>query len=77
MKKCGSTRKMADGGKVLSSETIYGRPTYGRAVLARVGVGDGYGNPKPKKAKPKMSISNAKEGMTELVSNRKKMLDET
>ena len=43
-------RKYADGGKVLKSD--YGTPTYPRAVLARVGVGDGYGNPKKQKDPP-------------------------
>lgn len=70
-------RKYADGGKVLKSE--YGEPTYARAVLARVGVGDGYGNPKKAKAKQpeRMTVANAAVTLPETIAKRKKMLDET
>lgn len=69
------TRKYSDGGKVMERE-YGGNPTYGKALLARVGIGDGYGNAKPK-AKPKrMNVSNASETLDTVVSKRKKMLDD-
>lgn len=69
-------KRKADGGKVKGSE--YGKPTYARAVMARVGVGDGYGNPKtqPKAESKRMSVSNSTAAMSDVVSKRKKMLDE-
>lgn len=61
----------ADGGKV--------RPTYARAVMARLGVGDGYGNPKdpPKPKERRMDVSNVTREFRGVVASRKKMLDET
>ena len=61
----------ADGGKV--------EPTFGRALMARVGIGDGYGNAKnaPKPKPKRMDVGNATETFGGVVSKRKKMLDET
>lgn len=70
-KKCGP-RKYSDGGKVLEREYGAGKPTYLKAVGARLGFGDGYGKAKPEK----LTVSNAREGMASTVSKRKKMLDE-
>lgn len=71
------TRKYSNGGKVVSSE--YGEPTFARAVLAKVGVGDGYGNakraPKDKSAGKRMSISNAPAKFSETMAKRKAALD--
>jgi hypothetical protein len=62
----------ADGGKI--------EPTYGRALLAKVGIGDGYGNsknpPKPKKPR-EMNVGNATSEFGNVMAKRKKMLDET
>lgn len=66
------TRKYSDGGKVLEREYGAGKPTYLKSVMAKLGVGDGYGKAKPKR----LSIENAKGGMTTAMANRKKMLDE-
>jgi hypothetical protein len=64
-------RKYADGGKA----NEYGKPTFARAVAARVGVGDGYGNPKP--AAPKrMNVANAATTMGDVLAKRKKALNE-
>ena len=60
----------ADGGKV--------EPTFGRALMARVGIGDGYGNAKnPPKPAKRMNVGNATETLGSVVAKRKKMLDET
>lgn len=72
-KGCG-TRKYSDGGKVLAREYGAGKPTYLKALGARVGIGDGFG--KAKAAPKRMDVSNAKETLGTVVSNRKKMLDE-
>lgn len=69
------TRKYSDGGKVMERE-YGGNPTYGKALLARVGIGDGYGNAKPKAKPKKMDVSNAASTIGTVVANRKKMLDE-
>lgn len=45
-KKCGP-RKYSDGGKVLEREYGAGKPTFLKAVGARLGMGDGYGKTKP------------------------------
>lgn len=69
-------RKYANGGQV----SEYGKPTYGRALLARVGIGDGWGNPKKGKAvaKPKrMTVANAAQELPNALAKRRKMLDET
>lgn len=74
--KC-KTRKYADGGKVMERE-YGGSPTYAKALLSRVGIGDGYGGPKnPPKAAKRMDVSNAASTLGTVVSKRKKMLDET
>lgn len=72
------TRKCADGGTVGGG---YGKPTFARAVMAKVGVGDGYGNPKvapkpkDKDADKRMSISNAPMKFSETMSKRKEELN--
>jgi hypothetical protein len=70
-------RKCADGGKVKGSE--YGKPTYARSVMAKVGIGDGYGNPKnapkDKNADKRMSISNAPSKFGEAMAKRKEELN--
>ncbi len=74
-------RVYADGGKIVDRE--YGTPTFGKALAAKVGIGDGYSY-RPKKA-PKakdpnadkrMSISNAPEKLPDMIAKRKKMLDD-
>lgn len=65
-------KKRADGGKVKGSE--YGKPTFARAVAARVGIGDGYGNAKPEPKR--MSVSNAATTMGDVMAKRKKALNE-
>jgi hypothetical protein len=67
------TRKYSDGGKVLAREYMAGEPTYFKALKARVGLGDGYGKPK----KRVFNIENAREGMVDAISKKKKALDET
>ena len=59
----------ADGGKV--------EPTFGRALMARVGIGDGYGNAKNPPKPKRMTVSNATETFGSTLAKRKKMLDET
>ena len=58
----------------------YGKPTYARAVLARVGIGDGYGNPKRNAVfvpeRERMTVANAPEKLQTVISKRKKMLDD-
>jgi hypothetical protein len=57
----------------LEREYGAGKPTYLKSVMAKVGVGDGYGKAK---AKPtRMNVGNATETMSSVVANRKKMLD--
>ena len=74
------TRKYSNGGKVIDSD--YGKPTFARAVMAKVGIGDGYGNsksapkPKDKDAGKRMTISNAPSKLSETLAKRKKMMDE-
>lgn len=74
-------RKYANGGKVISSESEYGKPTFARAVLAKAGIGDGYGNPKnaPKPKDPnadkRLTISNAPSKFSETIAKRKAALD--
>ena len=73
--KC-KTRKYADGGKVMEREYGAGQPTYLKSVMAKVGVGDGYGSKKAKKAEPKrLSISSSPDAMTEVMAKRKAALD--
>jgi hypothetical protein len=76
--KC-KTRKYADGGKVLADEYGAGRPTFGKAVKARLGSGDGYGKPKMALNAERIYRPATKAGkdLQTAVSNRKKMLDET
>ena len=75
--KC-KTRKYADGGKVMERE--YGNPTFGKAVAANLGVGDGYSY-RPKKAEKKkpreINVANAPVEFGNVMAKRKKMLDET
>lgn len=79
MKRCNSKhmrfKGYADGGKVLQREYSAGKPTFLKAVAARFGVGDGYGKAAPEPER--LTVGNAKEGMTTAVSKRKKLLDET
>ena len=66
----------------MAKKSEYGKPTYARAVLARVGIGDGYGNPKrnavfvPERERERMTVANAPAKMESVVAKRKKMLDE-
>jgi hypothetical protein len=68
----------------MAKKSEYGKPTYTRAVLARVGIGDGYGNPKkvgtpyppPKPKAERMNIANAPVTLPETIAKRKKMLDD-
>lgn len=81
-------RKYADGGKVMERE-YGGNPTFGKAVAANFGVGDGYSyRPKKaeKKAAPKaapkekpreINVANAPAEFGNVIAKRKKMLDET
>lgn len=68
------TRKFSDGGKVLEREYGAGQPTYLKSVMAKVGIGDGYGKAKPKPKR--MDVGNATETLDDVVSKRKKMLDD-
>ena len=70
-KKCGP-RKYSDGGKVLEREYGAGKPTFLKAVGARLGMGDGYGKAGPKR----MNVGNATGTIGSVVSKRKKMLDD-
>ncbi len=77
MKRC-NTKHMrfkgyADGGKVMKTE--YGEPTFTRAVLEKVGIGDGYGNAKSAPKKERMDVSNATEKLSSVVEKRKRELD--
>lgn len=73
----------ADGGKVeetLGTEYGAGKPTFGKAVKARLGFGDGYGKPSGRGGmsaerlyKPR---TEAGKSLQSTVANRKKMLDE-
>lgn len=62
----------ADGGKVLAEEYGAGKPTFGKAVKARLGFGDGYGKPKGA-YKP---VTKQGKDLQSAVTSRKKMLDE-
>lgn len=66
-------RKYADGGKVLAEEYGAGVPTFGKAVKARLGMGDGYGKPKGKSYTP---VSKQGKSLQSAVQNRKKALDD-
>jgi len=65
----------------MAKKSEYGKPTYARAVLAKFGVGDGWGNPK-KVATPytppqdRMNVANAPEKLGGVINKRKKMLDD-
>lgn len=71
-------RVYADGGKVLEREYGAGKPTYGKALMARVGVGDGYGKAKaPKAKKPReINVANATQEFGNVIAKRKKELDD-
>lgn len=66
------TRKFSDGGKVLAREYGAGQPTYLKSVMAKVGIGDGYGKAKPQR----MNVANATDTIGSVVSKRKKLLDD-
>lgn len=73
------TRKYSDGGKVVDRE--YGTPTFGKALAAKVGVGDGYSYfpkkaPKPKDTRRRIDVSNATSEFGNVIAKRKKALDE-
>jgi hypothetical protein len=59
----------------MAKKTEYGKPTYARAVLARVGIGDGWGNPK-KMTKTSTPYTLPTTPVKQAVTNRKKMLDD-
>jgi hypothetical protein len=70
--------KFSDGGKVLKSE--YGEPTFGKSLLAAIGIGDGYGKGTAKKASIKekrLTIADSASEFPDLLAKRKKMLDDT
>lgn len=72
------TRKYSDGGKVLEREYSAGQPTYLKSILAKVGIGDGYGKkspPKDKNADKRLTIASAPEKFGETLAKRKQMLD--
>lgn len=60
----------------MAKKTEYGKATYARAVLARVGVGDGWGNPRKNPTKTSTPYQMPQTVVKTAVSNRKKMLDE-
>lgn len=68
----GPVRVFADGGAV-------GKPTYAKALAAKVGIGDGYDYfpKKPKDNRRKMDVSNATREFGGVIAKRKKALDET
>jgi hypothetical protein len=57
------------------AKSEYGKPTMARAVMAKVGIGDGYGNPKKAKQSNRMNVSNATEKLPSVLAKRKKELD--
>lgn len=59
-----------------SKKTEYGKPTYARAVMARVGIGDGWGNPRKNQTKSSTPYQLPQTAVKTAVNNRKKMLDE-
>lgn len=73
-------RKYADGGDVAPLVSVesrkrpseFGEPTFMRAVGARLGMGDGYGNPK---SPPKGGGLPTIKGAADKISERKKQLD--
>lgn len=69
----------------MAKKTEYGKPTYARAVLARIGIGDGWGNPRSNQTKSstpytppqkRMNIANSAVTLPETLAKRKKMLDD-
>ena len=66
----------------MAKKSEYGKPTFGRSVLAKVGVGDGYGNPKkvatpyppPKPKQERIDVSNAPKKLEKIMTEREKML---
>lgn len=77
--KC-KARKYADGGKVVDRE--YGTPTFGKAVAANFGVGDGYSyrpkkEPKAAKKEPRrINVGNAAAEFGNVIAKRKEQLDQ-
>ena len=68
-------RKYANGGQV-------GKPTYGKSLAAKVGIGDGYDyfpakapKAKDKDADKRLTIASAPSKYSETIAKRKKMLD--
>lgn len=60
----------------MSKKSEYGKPTYARAVLARVGIGDGYGNPRKNPTKVGTPYRLPQTAVKTAVNSRKKMLDD-
>jgi hypothetical protein len=60
----------------MAKQTEYGKPTYARAILERVGIGDGWGNPKKAKEPPKKAADPSIGGAVNAIQERKKMLAE-
>ena len=65
----------------MAKKTEYGKPTFARAVLANVGVGDGWGNPKKvatpyKPPQERMTVGNVVPKYKDEMVKRKKMLDD-
>lgn len=69
-------RKYADGGKVLAEEYGAGKPTFGKAVAARLGFGDGYGKAKGKAVANYKPVSEKGKALQNTLSERQKMLNE-
>lgn len=57
-----------------AKKSEYGKPTYARAVMARVGIGDGYGNPKKAKEPTKQTVDPSIGGAVSAMQKRKEML---
>lgn len=60
----------------MAKKTEYGKPTYARAVLARVGIGDGWGNPRKNQTKSSVPYTLPQTPVKNALVNRKKMLDD-
>jgi len=60
----------------MAKKTEYGKPTYARAVLARVGIGDGWGNPRKNQTKSSTPYTLPTTPVKTAAEKRKKMLDD-